>query len=72
MWNRDNIRQLTQDYEKQIEVATAGLERVRKYCPHPDAEKVAKSDTGNWDKADDKYWYDCKCWDCGKKWQEDQ
>ena len=41
-------------------------------CEHPFASREPKADTGNWCKDDDKYWYDCKCPDCGKVWQEDQ
>lgn len=41
-------------------------------CEHPFASRTAKADTGNWCKQDDQYWYDCKCPDCGKVWQEDQ
>jgi hypothetical protein len=41
-------------------------------CKHPFATKTAKADTGNWCKADDSYWYEFKCPDCGKFWQEDQ
>lgn len=41
-------------------------------CEHPFASRVPKADTGNWCPTDDKYWYDCKCPDCGKVWQEDQ
>jgi hypothetical protein len=41
-------------------------------CKHPNATKLLKSDTGNLCKADDSYWMDCVCPDCGKHWYEDQ
>lgn len=41
-------------------------------CKHPAAKREARSNTGNWCKQDDCYWYDCSCPDCGKLWMEDQ
>jgi hypothetical protein len=66
------IKILAARYKEEMEAAQRGLERVQSQCKHPYASKVARSDTGNWDKSDDSYWYDCVCPDCGKKWQEDQ
>lgn len=48
------------------------LQYLQYHCKHPDVKKVNKSDTGNWSKADDVYWTECKCPDCGKYWTEDQ
>ena len=41
-------------------------------CDHPNATKVPNCNTGNWDRNDDHYWYECKCPDCGLYWTEDQ
>ena len=50
------------------------LNQIQDECTHPSpcVTKEAKSDTGNWDKGQDRYWYNCKCHLCGKKWEEDQ
>ncbi len=45
---------------------------IRESCPHNDVNKIARSNTGNYDPSADCYWYDCKCRDCGKNWMEDQ
>ena len=41
-------------------------------CPHIQFENKAGSDTGNWCKQDDSYWYDYHCFDCGKMWRVPQ
>lgn len=41
-------------------------------CTHPSVTKKACSNTGNYDPSADSYWYECKCPDCGKQWNEDQ
>ena len=41
-------------------------------CKHPDVTKKMCSNTGNYDPSADSYWYECKCPDCGKRWNEDQ
>jgi len=48
------------------------LMQLQEDCEHRGAVRVPKSDTGNWDKADDRYWYECKCPTCDKEWTEDQ
>ena len=41
-------------------------------CEHPYVIQVARSDTGNYCKADDRYWYDLHCPDCKRYWSEPQ
>lgn len=41
-------------------------------CGHPHLEKVADSNTGNYDPYNDRYWYNCFCPTCKKRWIEDQ
>lgn len=48
------------------------IDNIQASCTHPMATKEAKADTGNWCPADDSYWYEYKCPDCGRFWQEDQ
>ena len=48
------------------------LSELQQDCQHFDVTRIARSDTGNFDPRQDCYWYDCKCNDCGKRWQEKQ
>lgn len=58
--------------EQKIKKYTDALKELQGNCAHFSAEKTAKSDTGNWCKQDDSYWYECFCPECGKRWVEDQ
>jgi len=59
-------------YEKEIDLLEKKIARLQNKCKHKNSQKIAKSDTGNWDSHDDSYWYDCSCNDCDKRWMEDQ
>lgn len=48
------------------------LRTLQVFCKHPFAEKENRGDTGNYDRSQDRYWKDCNCPDCGKRWIEDQ
>ena len=48
------------------------LVNLQDNCPHTDVVKTGHSDTGNWSKSDDSYWYEFRCPDCGRFWTEDQ
>jgi hypothetical protein len=48
------------------------IDEIQRACPHTNASKEGFSDTGNWCKADDCYWWEFRCPDCGKIWTEDQ
>jgi hypothetical protein len=58
--------------KKQLDIEN----KIRKYqdivCQHVNVIKTPKSNTGNWDRSDDKYWNEYKCSDCNKFWIEDQ
>lgn len=58
----------------EIDAIQEKIKQIQAKCSHPTEAvvKVAKSDTGNWCKADDAYWYDCKCELCEKRWTEPQ
>ena len=54
--------------EEQIEGLYTKLKELQKECRHRKVIKEAHSDTGNWCKADDSYWYTFDCPECGKHW----
>lgn len=62
--------------KEKLHIKIAQLEQklfeLRKECTHPRAAKKGNSNTGNWCKGDDRYWYDFTCPDCGARWTEDQ
>lgn len=69
--NRKIIRssyQAIRDEQKQLD--TRMLNNQMR-CEHPAVIKHHQSDTGNWSKADDMYWTDFECPDCGKRWSEE-
>lgn len=57
---------------EKMQALNAQLLYLQEECQHQNAVKENKSDTGNWCKADDCYWTECKCPDCLKFWREDQ
>jgi len=57
--------------DKLKELATK-IAALQETCKHPYMTKVARSDTGNYCKADDRYWYDMHCPDCKRNWSEPQ
>lgn len=67
-----DIRRLYQRLKSEKEEISNQIIELQTQCKHSFATKVAKSDTGNWCKADDRYWYEFDCPDCGKRWTEDQ
>ena len=48
------------------------IRRIQDSCPHPNASKKPISNSGDWDYATTKYWYECRCPDCSKFWREPQ
>lgn len=56
--------------KKMGELAFA-LKNLQEECEHPNAVGTYDSNTGNWCPADDHYWLECKCPDCGKYWRID-
>ena len=55
-----------------INVLYCELRVYQDKCKHKRAKKKPKGDYGNWDKSQDRYWYECKCPTCLKEWTEDQ
>ena len=66
------IKKTGEKLRNKIEKLYADLSDLQKTCNHPRATKRAGSNTGNWCKSDDCYYYDCECPDCGYRWTEDQ
>lgn len=58
--------------KEEVSKLYAQIREIQEACPHTNSTKTARSDTGNWCKADDRYWYDCFCPDCQRVWDEDQ
>lgn len=48
------------------------IESYQSKCKHEEVVKTPRSNTGNYDPNDDRYWYECKCKNCNKYWIEDQ
>jgi hypothetical protein len=48
----------------------AKITDIQSECEHPTTHlyREAKSDTGNWCRDDDRYWYKFECKLCGKRW----
>ena len=60
--------------EEKIAKLEIELEDIQDNCDHPkeNLEKKGHSDTGNWCKSDDRYWYRFHCGVCNKIWMEEQ
>jgi sugar-specific transcriptional regulator TrmB len=54
--------------QKKISNAVNEVTKLREECLHPNKTSVPKSDTGNYCKADDRYWVEHHCPNCGKRW----
>jgi hypothetical protein len=67
-----NIKTKVARLKARIAKLNIELKLQQDLCKHPNAVKVAKSDTGNYSKSDDAYWHECKCPDCDKYWTEEQ
>jgi len=65
---RWKVAQIKQDIKKLYEAEAL----IQAQCRHPNLKKVAKSNTGNYDPHANCYWYEFKCPDCKKQWEEDQ
>lgn len=66
-----NIREKKEALYDIIDEATKMLKSLRRECPHENGTYEYRGDTGNWSSADDSYWKDMNCHDCGVHWTED-
>jgi len=67
-----NIKTKIDRARVKIEKLEQEILTLQRECPHTNASKKGCSDTGNWCKGDDSYWWEFRCPDCGKYWVEDQ
>lgn len=73
--SHDEFVQKRKEFLVLKEAASQAEEAVCKFqlnCIHEYVKIQPRSDTGNYDRSQDSYWYviECKC--CEKRWNEDQ
>jgi len=56
----------------QYEALHNAFSNLQKVCKHKNTLTTYDSDTGNYDRSQDKYWIEYKCYDCGKYWETPQ
>ncbi|ELL7856502.1 hypothetical protein ENKO_114 [Klebsiella phage fENko-Kae01] len=66
------INDRVQELKKQAAAIYQKLEKITDNCNHNHMTIKAYSDTGNYCRSDDSYWYEAKCRACGKTWNVDQ
>jgi hypothetical protein len=66
------IRDRAQEIVDSIAERNRELKLLQEKCKHRNATYEYKSSTGGWDSGSDRYWCDCKCYDCFKTWKVDQ
>lgn len=66
------IRNRINEIHSEILKLNTELKEIQNICPHTNANSYNKADVGNWCTADDRYWTEYICTDCGKQWVEDQ
>lgn len=63
------IKKMIDNKREKIQTIYNDIKQLQERCPHFGLTKTPGGDSGNWCKADDKYWYDYKCTNCGKSWR---
>lgn len=60
-------------YSDLLAEVSQAIARLQDGCEHPDDSvfKVYDASTGNWDRGDDSYWANLRCYLCGKYWRVD-
>lgn len=48
------------------------IQDLQDTCQHRHMTVCARSDTGNYCRSDDEYWYEGECRSCGERWRVDQ
>lgn len=75
VWNEKEVAELRESIfiqKKKVKKEEDELKTIINKCKHEYVKLKAKSDTGNYCKSDDCYWYEIECKVCGKRWDEDQ
>jgi hypothetical protein len=59
---------------KQIKDLENQIEEIQEECIHPKrcVTKTPRGSSGNYDPSNDRYWYECECSLCEKRWTEPQ
>ena len=68
----DEILRERMDLQIAIKKLENQILKLQGLCEHPRSITTPRSDTGNYSKSDDRYWYEHKCPDCDKRWETDQ
>lgn len=58
------------EIEKQMQLLTEKLAKIRKYCKHVNKQKHFRQNDSDDIRLEDSYWTDFNCLDCGKRWKE--
>jgi len=66
------ISDLREHYQARIRAAQQALITLSETCPHTDATKTARANTGNYDPSTNCYWWAHHCPDCGRSWETPQ
>lgn len=69
---KSKVRTAVAALDAQIAELTQEKYQLQAKCRHTHAVAKYQSDTGNWCKADDRYWIEFRCYDCGHVWCLDQ
>lgn len=69
---KSKMRDIVCELDGRIAELTQQKYQLQAKCRHIHAVAEHKSDTGNWCEADDRYWINFRCYDCGHVWSEDQ
>ena len=57
---------------QQMQELREQLTTLQQTCTHVYTTYQPRADTGNWCAADDQYWTDLHCYECGLHWRQDQ
>lgn len=54
----------------QMSKISAKIQAFQERCKHTNIQRIPRGDTGNYDPSNDRYWNDCLCQDCNRRWSE--
>jgi hypothetical protein len=57
---------------KKIADLRAQIVKIQDECEHTKVIKMPRANLDNYDPTQDRYWYDCVCKECDKRWEQDQ
>lgn len=68
----DQIRKRLLLLQGKLNKVYSEISDLRSECAHPNVIVTHHGDTGNYCQADDRYWKEFTCPDCGKFWNEEK